>query len=469
MLQSVGTPECHGVCRRRAISFLRWYNRGPMSQPLVHILVINWNGMDHLEECYRSLCASQYENVRFVLVDNKSEDESVSFVRDTFGDDPRVSILELPENLGWSGGNNVGFEQALEQGADYAMLLNNDTAMEPGAIEAMVEMMEADAELGCVAPKMLMFDEPEILNSVGLACSVVGACWDIGLGRLDQPKWNTVQKVIGACGGAALFRCETLRKTGLLPTHFGIYLDDLDLCLRTWNAGYRIKSCPAAAFRHKFSATMGTGARLRHKYYLNTRNRGRLMLRNFPLDKLLRHSPAFVAGELRSVGRAMLDGEAWKAAIHLRSDWEGLLEFRKERAPYHAFQGQSDGEARFWPLIVEKPLFFPGTEFPERGWYAARPVKGHMVRPIARHAVMEAQGGGLRVFHANCYPDLGATEVSVTQNDREIAVLCTLDQASTVLRVEPGSVHFTAKRIFDADDSGERIDIGGWLAVEETE
>ncbi|HIJ65701.1 MAG TPA: glycosyltransferase family 2 protein, partial [Candidatus Hydrogenedentes bacterium] len=227
-----------------------------MNMPLVHCFVINWNGLEHLEACFEALLAGTYENARFVLIDNASEDGSAEFVQGTYGYDPRLDIVVNASNLGWSAGNNVGLEQALDGGADYVFLLNNDTVVAPDAIERLVEMAAARPEAGALAPKMLLYDSPDIINSVGLECSVIGSTWDLGIGRLDGPHWATPRKVIGVCGGACFLRTSALRKTGLLPTGFGIYLDDLDLCLRLWDAGYEVWNCPDAVVRHKYSATM---------------------------------------------------------------------------------------------------------------------------------------------------------------------------------------------------------------------
>ena len=103
-------------------------------QPLVYVLVINWNGIEHLAECFDTLLAGTYPNTRFLLIDNASTDTSVAFVRERYGNDPRVEILELPENLGWSRGNNAGIAHAMAASADYIFLLNNDTATDADAI-----------------------------------------------------------------------------------------------------------------------------------------------------------------------------------------------------------------------------------------------------------------------------------------------------------------------------------------------
>jgi len=435
-----------------------------MGEPLVHVVVINWNGMAHLRECFDSLVAGAYERVQFVLADNASSDESVAFVRDTYRD-PRVEILECGGNLGWSRGNNVAMERALEAGADYILLLNNDTVTAPDAVARLVDAMDADRALGALAPKLVLYDTPEVLNSVGLECSIIGACWDRGLGRADGPRWDEPVPVAGVCGAGMMLRAEALRRVGLFPTDFDIYLDDLDLCLRLWAAGYRIATCPSAVIRHKFSATMGAGARARHKYYLNTRNRWRLMLRNFPMYTWPRVAPELARGEARAVGRALLDREPWRAWCHVRAAASAV--------PYAASASRNRGgkdEALntahgFWPLIQREPLFFPGAELPRFGWYAPRTVHGRDVRPIAPRARCHVAGGRLRVFSVNCYPALGPTDISVMQSGRCLARFQTTDTAEHVVETARGPLELVAHTLFDAEATGERADFGGWVAL----
>jgi len=432
-----------------------------MTTPLVHVLIINWNGIGHLQACFDSLLASTYPNARFILVDNASTDGSVEFVRAAYGADPRVDILECGRNLGWAGGNNHGMEHALAAGADYVFLLNNDTATEPDAIARLVAAAEANPNAGALAPKMLMFWNPRLINSVGLACSRIASSWDIGIGRLDAPAWNVTRHVIGVSGGAAFYRAAALRAAGLLPPDFDIYLDDLDICLRMWDAGYEISTCPDAVVRHKYSATMGQGKQLRRKYYLNTRNRARVLLRNFPAARIAGVMPAFAVGEMRAIARAILDGEPWRAAAHVRS-WLAALAYlpralRVRRA--HPPKG------RFWNLILDRPAFFPGTEFPKDGWYSPRTINGALIRPMSAVATLQTTARCLRVLHMNCYPALGATAVEVRQDGHVIDVLTTLDAGHATIPVTPGTVEFAAVKIFDADATGEKFDLGGWLAI----
>lgn len=438
-----------------------------MSQPLVHVLVINWNGIEHLQECFDALCANAYTNARFVLVDNGSTDGGVDFVRRAFGHDMRVEILECGANLGWSGGNNAGMERALEAGANYVILLNNDTAVARDFVEQLVAFAEAQPEAGGVAPKMLLFDQPDVINSLGVECSLVGVGWDLGLGRVDGPEWSEPRKVLGLCGGACLIRCEALRKTGLLPSDFDIYLDDLDLSLRLWDAGYECWCCPAATVRHKFSATMGEGANLRRKYYRNTRNRLRLILRNFPAASAWQVIPKYLRAEIKAIGRALLDVEFWRVAIHVRSWLAGIGYAPKALAARRERRKRGLAIGRFWPMVRTDCLYFHGIELPVDGWYRAREFEGQTFRPMARVATHESTGGTLRVTHANCYPQFGETHIDVYAGDEHLATLQTRRIDVAELAVPPGKLRFVARHLFRAEDTGAHEDFGGWLRIEE--
>ncbi len=434
-----------------------------MNPPRVYVIIINWNGREHLDACLGSLLASTLENVVFLLVDNASSDGSVDLVRKQFGADPRVEILTLESNRGWSGGNNAGISRALEAGADYIFLLNNDTSTESGALEFMVSAMENDETLGALAPRMVLFDQPEILNSVGLNLSVIGAAWDLGIGRLDSARWHEPVPVIGACGGALFLRASILEKTGLLPEDFEIYLDDLDLCLRIWAAGFWIRTCPEAVIRHKFSATMGQGAKARHKYYLNTRNRFRIVLRHFPMAKLSRALPRLVAGEIRAMGRAVLSGDLWRVPAHIKA-WSSALAYLPKARRFRGVHGVV-GTAPYWPLVLDTPLFCPQVVLPERGWYPTVTLKGERLRPVARRATLEVSAGPLQVRLVNCYPALGLARVSLHAGDRCLATLETAGAAELQLDFSGGVLTFQAESTFYLEDTGAAHDTGAWLQV----
>ncbi len=437
-----------------------------MDSPLVYVLVINWNGLTHLEACFSSLLKSTYANARYILVDNASSDGSVEYVRETFGRDARVEVFQCPRNLGWSGGNNAAMAYSMKSGADYVFLLNNDTATAPDAIEKLVMMAEANSKMGALAPKMVLFDYPEIINSVGLECSYIGSSWDKGVGRLDAPRWNQREAVLGVCGGAFFIRASVLNKTGLLPEEFEIYMDDLDLCLRIWNAGFEIWSCPEAVVRHKFSATLGEGKRARYKYYLNTRNRYRVMMRHFPLRYWPKLEVACLIGELRALGRAALDGEWWRIAAHAKAWASGMAYWPRALAEWRRQRAAGIRTCRFWRLIRQDRMFCPGVLLPKDGWYPECVREGTRFRPMGKYAWLSVPPGRLRVLHTNCYPALGSTQVRVLQNGVPLIMLATSSQDVAMLETGGGAIRFEAECIFDADQTGELMDLGGWIRVE---
>lgn len=432
------------------------------SRPLVHVLVINWNGMDHLRACYDSLLESTYTNARFILLDNNSEDSSVSFVQEIYGDDSRVSIIEFDTNLGWSGANNRGMEAALEANADFVLLLNNDTRVEPDFLDHLVDLAESDSSIGALSPRILMYDEPQIINSIGLEVSVIGAGWDTAIGRVDDSRWDTQDPILGVCGAAMFLRCETLRKTGLLPEEFGIYLDDLDLSLRIWQAGVEIRRCYDSVVFHKFSATMGESKSAKNKYYLNTRNRSRIMLRHFIALRPFYVSTRFIVGEIRAVGRGLLNGELWKIPVHVRT-WIDLLRYIGPGQEFRSSQqSMSSADAIIWSMVDKERLFFPGVQFPKDGWYDAVNLGGKMWRPMARHAQYQHAGGNLSIeLHVET-----PAPVTIRDENDSTLTLSPSDSGTTVLELATGEIMLEAHGLITSDDDGQLKDIGAWIRIE---
>jgi hypothetical protein len=432
-----------------------------MTDSLAYVLIINWNGLEHLEECFTSLLRGSRSNVRCLLVDNGSTDGSVEFVRERFGSEGRVEILELGENLGWSGGNNRGMEHALAAGADYIMLLNNDTAVEPEAVERLTAAMEERPGAGALAAKMLLYDEPQVLNSLGIDFSIIGVGWDRGLGRIDGPWWDDPEQVASACGGACMYRAEALHQVGLLPSDYGMYLDDLELGLRMWSAGWEVWTCPSARVRHKFSATMGTGRRAARKHYLNTRNRFRLMQRMFPVGSLVGAVPSVAVGEARALGRAALNGEWNKVPGHPRAWFAALGYAPRALAARSEMRRRGCRVEQIAPFIRKAPLFFPGIEIPKKGWYAER----NGLRPMAARAVLDDIDGAVRCELVNRHPHVAPPKVDVYAGEARIAALDGEDAREVVLQPHMKPVVLVSRRIFRMEETGEPTDAGGWLRM----
>jgi hypothetical protein len=285
---------------------------------------------------------------------------------------------------------------------------------------------------------MVLFDQPAILNSIGLELSVVGAAWDRGIGALDGPEWHAEVPVVGVCGGACFLRAAALHHTTLLPEQFEIYFDDLDLCLQLWRAGYSVWTCPQAVVRHKFSATMGEGSRARRKYFLNTRNRFWLMARHLPLPTLLRSLPKILLGEVRAVGRSLLDGEAWKVWAHIRA-WSSALLYVPEARKYR-HEADSSPSGDVWTLVRATPWFCPPISVPVQGCYPAEDRGAAQVTPLAPHATLNIPPGPLQVFASNCYPQAGPVTLSLRFQGQVLHTLHCADQVETTLDTPGGTL-----------------------------
>ncbi|MCA1902810.1 MAG: glycosyltransferase family 2 protein [Candidatus Hydrogenedens sp.] len=439
-----------------------------MDNPLVRILVLNWNGMEHLEECFSSLVEGcQREDVEFVLLDNASTDESVTYVRDRFCHDPRVVVECLDKNYGWSGGNNYGIKKSIEKGAKYIFLLNNDVKVERNCIENLLDMAEATPDVGGVAPKMLLYNQPWLLNSIGLECSIIGSAWDRGLGRVDSPRWDEITEVVGICGGAMWLRTEVLLKTGFLPEEYSIYLDDLDLCLRIWSVGSRILTCPNAVIHHKFSATWeGSPDKIRQKYFLNTRNRFYLMERMFPRSCLPEIIFWVGVGELKAIGNSIRKSEFWRIIKHMKA-WQEAIKYyykakRWRRENQHIFQRRQ--QDLFWKLIRKQPLFCPEIELPVEGWYKPKRVCGRELQAMSKFATIYHKGGMLSFSCGNPSPSMGNIDIIVRFNDNVIEHIQTTQFKKYILDLPAGKVIFEANKIFEVEQhSIAPYDIGAWF------
>ena len=123
----------------------------PETQPLVCTVILNWNGLADTRECLSSLQRIDYGSNRVVVVENGSEGGEATALRQEFGE--AIHLIESPTNLGFAGGANLGMRYALEQGADYVLLLNNDTTVDPAFLSALVEAAKGRIEAAALCPK----------------------------------------------------------------------------------------------------------------------------------------------------------------------------------------------------------------------------------------------------------------------------------------------------------------------------
>ena len=251
-----------------------------MSHPSVHLIILSWNGREDTLECVASCRQATYPNVRLLVVDNGSTDGSVAAVRARF---PDVEVLELGENRGYTGGNNAGIRRVLEAGAEYVLLLNNDTVVDPGFVDALVDAARADPSAGMLNSKMYFFEPRDMLWFAGASFHPwIGWGRHQGYGEVDRGQHDSVRSLERACGCSLMVTRAACERIGLLDDGYFAYCEDLDWSARARRAGFRIAFVPGSRIWHKVSrATGGTGSGVSHYYY--TRNMLRCVDANWPV------------------------------------------------------------------------------------------------------------------------------------------------------------------------------------------
>jgi GT2 family glycosyltransferase len=282
-----------------------------MSKPSVSIIILNYNGREDTLACLRSMEHLTYPNVQVIVVDNGSTDGSVEAFR---AQHPRFTLIETGANLGFTGGNNVGIRHALEHGADYIMLLNNDTVVAPDMLDVMVAVMEANPGVGVTGPTIYYYDAPETIWSAGGGIDWSrGLTWMIGIDEEDKAQFGLSPRSVDFVTGCAILaRREVWQKVGLLDDKFFMYYEETEWCVRARRAGFDIMHVPSAMVWHKISKEQRAAST--RTYYYMTRNRllflyrSRVGLRTWA-NTLLELARTFVSWSVRP---------KWQDRRHLR-------------------------------------------------------------------------------------------------------------------------------------------------------
>jgi GT2 family glycosyltransferase len=219
-----------------------------MPQPLVITIILNTNRREDTLECLASLQKSTYPNNRVVVLDNKSVDGSIDAIRNQY---PEIQVINLTENLGYAGNNNVGIKTALEQGADWVFVLNEDTVLDSECLSNLVNVGESDPRIGIVGPMVYHHDEPDVIQSAG---GLLGKYWEsihIAQNERDTGQFNQQHPVEWISGCAIMVRNSAIDQAGMIDPRFFYYWEETEWCLRISKAGWKIFHVPQAKIWHK--------------------------------------------------------------------------------------------------------------------------------------------------------------------------------------------------------------------------
>jgi GT2 family glycosyltransferase/SAM-dependent methyltransferase len=233
-----------------------------MASPKVVAIVLNWNRVDDTCQCVASLRKSDYDHLELLVVDNGSSAAAYAQLRSRLGD---TDILRSETNLGFAGGNNLGLRAALERGADYALVINNDTVVDPAMVRQLVEAGQARPEVALLGPIIYYMSQPEVVWFAGYRFS--RGIYLLRRGLHLEPPVKPIEDVDFVSGCGMLLRRSALEQGLLFSDQYFMYYEDLDLCFRAKEAGMGVACVTGARMWHAVSASTGGADSPLKQYY----------------------------------------------------------------------------------------------------------------------------------------------------------------------------------------------------------
>jgi len=293
--------------------------------PKVAIIILNWNGKEDTIECLESSKHITYPNYELLLVDNGSTDGSVECFRELY---PGIEIIETGANLGFAEGNNVGMRRAMDKGADYVLLLNNDTVVDPEFLEELVKVAEGDERIGIIGPKIYYYDRRDLIYYTGANINFWFLHSKGNKGKVDDGQFDNTKEIDAVSGCAILVKSYLLKNVGELDPEYFAYYEEIDWCIRAKRAGYKVVYAPKAIVFHKGAGSTGQSFNPTVAYY-KTRNLILFMRKNGRMRYWLTFIPyfmlLFVVRSLRAIWHfqprviwSMFKGVGWNVKNVLR-------------------------------------------------------------------------------------------------------------------------------------------------------
>ena len=245
------------------------------------VVILNWNGRKHLEQFLPSVVEHTPQQVRIVVADNGSTDDSVEFVAQHY---PHIEIVALDKNYGFA----EGYNRALEDiDTELFILLNSDVEVTAGWVEPLVAMLSNNSNVAAVAPKLLAYSERQNFEYAGAAGGYIDLLgYPFCRGRIlstveqDKGQYDSAREVFWASGAAFCCRADIFRMMGGFCGDFFAHMEEIDLCWRMQLAGYKIMVEPRSCVYHLGGGTMPNESP--RKLYLNYRNNLSMLYRCAP-------------------------------------------------------------------------------------------------------------------------------------------------------------------------------------------
>lgn len=256
-----------------------------MTNPRVAVVILNFNTRNWLETLLPSVLQTQYDNLEIIIADNASTDDSVAFLSKQYS---QLRIIKLEKNYGFAGGYNECLKQVE---ADYFVLLNSDVEVTPNWVQPVIDLLENTPNAVACQPKILAYNQKEQFEYAGAAGGYLDTfAYPFCRGRIidqteeDKGQYNDAREVFWASGAAMFIRADKYRDVGGLDARFFAHMEEIDLCWRLKNKGYKILVQPEAVVYHVGGGTLSR--QNPRKTFLNFHNCLAMMVKNMPSGQL---------------------------------------------------------------------------------------------------------------------------------------------------------------------------------------
>jgi len=284
--------------------------------------------------CLEALLEMKLDNENYqidhqiLVVDNSSTDDTRQLVRKNF---PRIELV-LCDNIGYAGGNNVGFDRALAREADYIAVVTHDVTVTPNWLLNAVDVAETDKRIGVVQPLLLLWSKKDVVNSIGNAIHFLGYGYAGGYMKpVAEINREAITDIPYASGACILVRSQAIRDVGGFDEEMWMYNEDEDLGWRMNLLGYRNVLAPQSEVYHQYEFSRSIS-----KLYFMDRNRILVMLQNYHWATLLILAPVILLNEIATLALAYAGGwhreklRVWRYFLR-RQSWRVLLIKRRLR------------------------------------------------------------------------------------------------------------------------------------------
>lgn len=330
--------------------------------PFFSIIIVSWNALHHLKKYFPSVTATDYPHFEIILADNASTDGSKEWVHSHY---PDVKIAEFDKNYGYCGGNNRAVSYA---DGDILLFLNNDVRVAPDWLYGLADCFQQDASVAALQPKMLSDKQPDYFEYAGAAGGYLDRFgYPFCRGRIfdtiekDEGQYDYETDILWASGAALAIRKSVFKELGYFDEDFEFHMEEIDLCWRLWNNGYRVRYCPASTVYHLGGGSLPMEAP--RKVYYNYRNNLKMIWKNSSAETLPWRFPARYLLDIVAALKTFFEGDkkSFKAIVRAHYDfWKGFSKTHQKRAYLQHGRTNEDDPDTLLPVNLAVAYFVKG-------------------------------------------------------------------------------------------------------------